>query len=386
MRLRVAGYWTAGMDSASGSRVLDIRDGIIRSIDPDGPSYDAAVDGVVVPGLVDAHNHVGIDVGDEHAQAAEPLTVNLMRGVGNLQKSLLAGVTTIRNCGERPGAEPVWVKALADGWIRGPRLVGANEFLCRTGGHAWYSARQVDGPAAMRRAVRENVRDGARFIKVAATGGMATSGSNVGRPEFTYPELEALVDEAHRLGVPVGAHAYGGQGAEDALTAGVDVIEHGSLLSDEQLARAARASVAVVITGTIIPAFLASDDVPADIKEKMAPYARVAVDAAARARAAGVTVGVGTDGVHGDVAGELELLVQAGFSRAEALEIGTRVNAEITRGAASGQLQPGHAADLIVLDGDPTRDLGHLRGPRHVMLAGTWVAGPTEPPYEREPR
>jgi imidazolonepropionase-like amidohydrolase len=374
------------MDSASGTRVLDIQDGIVRNIDTDGASYDLSVEGVVVPGLVDAHNHVGIDVGDEHAQAAEPLAVNLMRGVRNLERSLLAGVTTIRNCGERPGAEPVWIRALAEGWIRGPRLVGANEFLCRTGGHSWYSAHQVDGPDSIRRTVRENVRDGACFIKVAATGGMATSGSDVGRPEFTFAELAALVEEAHRLGVPVGAHAYGGQGADDALTAGVDVIEHGSLFSDDQFARAAQAGVAVVITGTIIPAFLASDDVPWDIKEKMAPFARVAIDAAARAKAAGVTVGVGTDGVHGDVVGELELLLEAGFSRIEALEVGTRVNAEITRGVASGQIQPGHAADLVVLEGDPTQDLAHLRRPREVMLAGNWVAVRTPAPRERGSR
>jgi imidazolonepropionase-like amidohydrolase len=373
------------MPHAEGRCVLTIEDGRITAVEaePGNPAADLILPWTAMPGLVDPHDHIGPDVGDERAQAAESIPENLLRGVRNLRHMLAGGVTTIRNCGERPGIEQYWEDGLRLGYITGPRVIGARSLLCRTGGHCWYAGCEVDGPDAIRAAVRANKRDGAQFIKVMATGGLATEGSSPLAAEYTRNELEALVDEAHRLKLRVAAHAYGGPGADDAIDVGVDSIEHGSLLARDQLERMRDRRTALVLTSTIVTAFINDPQVPDVIRQQMAPYSGAAAETAKRAREAGVTVTVGTDGMHGNIAGEVEMLVTAGYSPAEALCAATQIAAEVAGLPEAGELRPGRLADIVFVTADPTRDLGALRSPAAVMVGGSWMWPHTEPPSTR---
>jgi imidazolonepropionase-like amidohydrolase len=385
MKLAVRGWWTSGMPHAEGPCVITVDGGRISAIEAvSGESAaDLTLPWTAMPGLVDAHDHIGTDVGDERAQAAESVPENLLRGVRNLRQMIAGGVTTVRNCGERPGIEQYWQDGLRLGYLSGPRVVGARSLLCRTGGHCWYAACEVDGPDAIRAAVRANKRDGAEFIKVMATGGLATEGSNPLAAEYTRSELAALVDEAHRLGLPVAAHAYGGPGADDAIDVGVDSIEHGSLLERNQLERMRDRGAALVLTSTIVTAFINDPQVPEVIRQKMSPYSQSAVNTAKRAREIGVTVTVGTDGMHGNLVAEVEMLVSAGYSPAEALGAATRAAADVVGLTEAGELRPGGLADILFVTADPTRDLGVLRSPAAVMVGGSWMWPDSSPPSPR---
>jgi imidazolonepropionase-like amidohydrolase len=375
-RILVDQFWSPGLPTTVARKVITVMNGQITAVDDDSGGHDLHVEGTVIPGLVDAHDHLGVDVGDEHAQAVETDMHNMLRGIRTMRCAVEGGITTLRHCGGRRHLQGVLVRGLETGQLIGPRVVGAGGFLCRTGGHAWYDGMQVDGPEEIRRAVRTNKRDGASFIKMMATGGMATAGSDPGRPEFTDDEAIALIDEAHRLGLPVAAHAYGGDGVDQIIGAGVDTIEHGSLMSDAQMQAAIAADVAVVFTTTVIPAYLADPAVPQAVRAKMAPFAEVNHQALQRARQNGLRIGVGTDGLHGNLLGELQSLVRAGYSTVEALTVATAGNASIAGGASRARLEPGQVADIVVVADDPTTDIDALRRIDGVMIGGRWVVEP----------
>lgn len=380
MRIRVRGMWTAGMSSLSGPTVITIDGDRIVKLANDDDSVDFDLDGVVIPGLVDCHDHIGLNVGDEHAQSIDDAPRMAIRGVAALQKMLDAGITTIRNCGDRADVEPYWIEALESGTINGPRVVRAVTPICRTGGHAWYLSAQADGAEALRAAVRRNVRDGADFIKVMATGGMGTAGSNEVAAEFAPGELQALVDEARRLGKRVAAHAHGGEGVDQALDAEVNSIEHGVLLTKSQLKRMAAQGTYLVVTMGISRAFAFDPVVPASSREKATRTLDGYRELIRSAREAGVLVVVGSDCVHGGVAAEAGYLVDEGFSEVEALTAATSNGADLVGLSDIGRLESGKLADLIVLSGDPVSDISALNDVRGVMQGGRWTV---EPIYSR---
>jgi imidazolonepropionase-like amidohydrolase len=380
VRVKVAQLWTSGMESPRGPYVLDITDGIITSMTEVSPDDRTDVDVdtnlTALPGFIDCHEHIGIDPGDEHAQSVDDASRIILKGVRALAAMTRGGVTTIRDCGERADVEPYWVEALANDTIPGPRVIRSVTPICRTGGHAWYLGAQSDGEDGLRTAVRRNVRAGAHFIKVMATGGMGTIGSSPGAAEFTVPELKAVVDEAHRLNRKVAAHAHGGQGVDDALDAGVDSIEHGCIVTEDQLNRMAAQGTVLVITMGVGLAFEVEPGVPAAIQSRMADVNANYWTVLEAARRAGVTVTLGSDGVHGGIAQEMSYLIKAGFSPVEALTAATASAATLISREDLGRLSEGNAADIVFVEGDPTVDIDAAAQVRGVMVNGTWQIKP----------
>ena len=380
MKIKVARLWTKGMTAADGPFLIETDGPAITSVTKitggDGASADIETGLTAVPGYIDCHEHIGIDVGDEHAQSIDDASRIILRGVRALAGMTRGGVTTIRDCGERSDVEPYWIEALKNRTVPGPRVIRSVTPITRTGGHAWYLSAQTDGPDDIRGAVRRNVRAGADFIKVMATGGLGTIGSVPTRPEYTTPELFALVDEAHRLGRKVAAHAHGGEGVDQAIEAGVDSIEHGCLVTEKQLESMAGHGTALVVTMGVGLAFETDPEVPASIQAKMNSVNEGYWKVLAQAREAGVSVVVGSDCVHGGVAQEMSYLVRAGFSPVEALTAGTASGATLLGRDDLGALAPGSAADIVLVDGDPSADIEAAERVRAVMTAGAWLIAP----------
>lgn len=380
MRLKVGRLWTRGMARCDGPYLLEIAGGLVTEVrkvsDDDATPVDLATALTALPGYIDCHEHIGIDVGDEHAQSVDDVPRIMLRGVRALAAMTRGGVTTIRDCGELFDVEPYWVEALANGTIPGPRVIRSVTPICRTGGHAWYLGTQTDGEDALRAAVRRNVRQGAQFIKVMATGGMGTIGSSPGAAEFTAAELKAVVDEAHRLGRKVAAHAHGGQGVDDALDAGVDSVEHGCILTQEQLTRMAGQGTALVVTMGVGLAFEVEPEVPAAIQVRMADVNAGYWKVLEAAYGLGVTVVTGSDCVHGGVAQEMIYLARAGFPAVDALTAGTAAGADLIGREDIGRLAVGSVADLVLVDGDPTADISAASRVRAVMADGQWQLAP----------
>src|SRR6266702_4511310 len=192
----------------------------------------------LTPGLIDCHVHLCFDgeanfVGEANVTEAYAA----VKCVGNARRQLGAGVTTVRDLGGFGAVVCEVGKAIADGRAPGPRVVASGQALTITGGHGWNSfAREVDGADGVRKAVREQIRAGARSIKIVATGGVLTPGIPVDFTAFTQEEVDAAVDEAHHWNVPIAAHAIGRTGIANCVEAGIDSIEHGAQI-DVELAR-----------------------------------------------------------------------------------------------------------------------------------------------------
>ncbi len=380
MRLWIERLWScASSEPRTGPWRIDVVDGTFAAIARDRPQPgEVIVPGTALPGFIDMHEHIGIDVGNEHAQALQPAGEMLLRGAANLRTMLDWGVTTIRDCGERADVERFWVEAVEAGTLPGPRVIRSVSPIVRTGGHAWYLSRQTDGVDALRARVREHVRDGASFIKMMVSGGVGTVGSDQSRAEYTRDEVLAVVAEATRLGVHVAAHGHGGPGVDDAIAAGVRTIEHGLLLTPAQLDAMAVRGVALVLTAGVMHEFASDHRVPASIREFMPRFVARAAELTVNARAAGVEVVVGTDAVHGEVGREVCLMVDGGYTVAEALGAATSTAAGVLGRPDLGVIEPGASADLLIVDGDPFVDIQCLRRrPTAVMRGGRWHIAPS---------
>lgn len=369
--------WIEGGESLEGPVTLTISNGVVTDVEtrPKGePDRDDVVtECTVMPGLIDLHEHITMTIGDEHALATESEGRQLLRSFKHLQAMLQGGVTTIRSCGEPPKLEQFLSDTIRDGSLEGPRLYRSVSAICRTGGHFWYASQQADGVDGVRLAVRKHVGAGADFIKVMASGGVGTLGSDPNIPEFRQEELQALVGEAHRLGRDVSAHAYGGDAVDGALDAGVSTIEHGCFLSKEQLDRMAALGTTLVVTIATYEASAVHPDSPDPVKARMREVTERYMSTLHLAKAAGVRVGLGTDAVHGRIDQEVELLVDAGFSRLAALNAATTIPAQIVKNPNLGRIGPGACADLIFVDGDPFSEKGALRRVKAVMKGGEWI-------------
>lgn len=338
----------------------------------------------VLPGLIDCHVHlVWNGSSDPHAlQRRESDEKTAVRALVHAFQELMQGVTTVRDVG---GLHKVTL-AVRDAvreqvWI-GPRILVAGRPIQMTGGHARDLGLEVDGPHEARKGVRTMLHAGVDLIKLMATGGVYTEGEEPGSPQLTVEEMSAAVEEAHKAGRKVAAHAEGLQGILNALDAGVDTIEHGNFLDDE----AARRMVAggQILVPTLSPfyrmAHLGTEGgIPAYAVRKARQVVSASFHAVELARAAGIPLAAGTDDgsprlPHGVLVYELELLVKAGLSTIEALHAATTVAARACGLAEQiGTLEAGKAADFIGVVGDPLSDIGALREVDAVVIQGRLV-------------
>ncbi len=351
-------------------------------------------DATLMPGFIDAHTHiVGRVLGDPEGQNSRVHdydSFGAILGVGNAQKTLLAGFTTIRNVGAGNFDDLALRKAINDGWIVGPRILTAGYSLGITGGHCDengfkpgladgdFKTGIADGPEAVRAAVRYQVKYGADVIKTCATGGVLSEGDAVGATQYTYEEMKAMVDEAHKLERKVAAHAHGTEGIKIATRAGVASIEHGSFLDDEGAKMMAEKST------YLVPTLMAGETVERLAKNGILKGFRgeKALAAAAAMRLAikiaithKVPIALGTDaGViqHGTNGHEFTLMVEWGGMRPiDAITAGTLNGAKLLGlDKTIGSLAVGKFADIVAVPGDPLKDIKKMESTIFVMKTG----------------
>lgn len=337
----------------------------------------------VTPGLVNAHVHLEAS-GEADMMAAVAASTpgqRLLKAVENARKTLGAGITTVRDVGSSNAIAPDVRDAIEAGRIPGPRMRASGAVLCMTGGHGWPLGRMVDSPWDARKAVREQLWAGADCIKLIATGGVLTKGAVPGNAQLTPDELAAAIDEAHRHGLRVTAHAIGTLGIKNALRAGVDSIEHGHMLDDEAIALFKERGVYLVPTLTAptrILAHLEDGRQPQFVVDKARVVNEAMLVNVRRAYEHGVRIAGGSDAgtpynYHQDYAHEVELMwSMLGMTPQQALHAATAVAAELI-GLHRGILAAGEPADLLLLDRDAGDDVRALREPRIVMKGGSVV-------------
>jgi imidazolonepropionase-like amidohydrolase len=296
----------------------------------------------------------------------------------NARKSLEAGVTTIRDLG---GTESIAIElrdAIAAGRMKGPAVVSAGRAICMTGGHGWFISRQADGPSEVRKAVREQRRDGADCIKFIATGGVLTKGAVPGVAQLSLEEMAAGVEEAHAHTMRCAAHAIGAAGIKNALRAGVDSIEHGYHVDEEAIALFLERDACLVPTLCAIRCIVEAGHgmgMPDFVLRKAGELVEHAETQLRKALAAGVRFAGGSDAgtpfnSHEAYAYEVELMqTMLGMSAREALHATTVGGAELL-GVRRGRLAEGEIADLVLLERDIERDLRALREPSAVVKGG----------------
>ncbi|HEY1715472.1 MAG TPA: amidohydrolase family protein [Solirubrobacteraceae bacterium] len=395
--------WLTGarLFDGTGSAVRDgaavlVTDGVIERVGAagDGPPEGARVlelEGrMLLPGLVNVHVHVqGREPHPVHG--AEPLLAGTSAHFlqARLRDTVRMGVTTLRNVGSQRLAPQEARQAMRYGAFRGPRLLTCGLIISATApGGRFYGAmyREADGPDEMRKAVREQLRDGADFIKVMTTGARSNELEDPEPAQMTDSELAAVVDEAHRMGFKVAAHVEGLDGTAAAIDHGVDTIEHGMYLNQRPELLQAMAARGQVLVPTLSGYYWmgglgdAVDPTQATVDAQMLPsivelahhnLAQGTLSMRA-ARAAGVKIALGSDrdGVSGDdTALELVRMVHHGLSGAEALRSATAIAAEAA-GLEDhiGTIAPGRIADLVVVDGDAVAAPDLLLDPRRIWL------------------
>ena len=333
----------------------------------------------LLPGLVDVHVHLVASGGpDLAADVPKTEAERTLAAVVNARRQLEAGVTLVRDLGA-PGAEAVLVgRAVEAGTIAGPRVLASGPAVTMTGGHIAYIGRVTDGADAMRAAVRANLALGAGCIKVVATGGVLTMGIDPREAAYTQPELEALVSEAHRLGLTVAAHAIGEGGVVAALAAGVDSIEHGMFLDDASIELFGSTGARYTPTFSAPHGILGGPSVPGWIKDRARPAADAQVASFQAAVRAGVRVVAGTDAgtpdnPHGGVAREVAFMVEAGLDTLTAVRAATGEAADLLGVPDRGVLRMGAHADVLIASGDVAADITGLQRPVAVFQDGRRV-------------
>jgi imidazolonepropionase-like amidohydrolase len=334
----------------------------------------------VTPGLVNAHAHLEASGEPDMMGMISTTTRNqrLLRAVENARKSVKAGVTTIRDVGSSNAIAQDIRDAIEEGRIPGPRMRAAGAVLCMTGGHGWPIGRAVDSPWDARKAVREQMWAGADCIKLIATGGVLTRGAVPGNAQLTPDELSSAIEEAHRHGLRVAAHAIGTQGIKNALRAGIDSIEHGTLLDDEAIELFKQRNAFLVPTlsaPTCILAHLEDGQQPEYVQKKARGLGDVMAQNLRKAYESGVRFAGGSDAgtpynYHEDYAQEVELMCSLlGMTPQQALHAATSVAAELV-GLHNGLLAVGEPADLLLLRADAGQDTRALREPQLVLKGG----------------
>jgi imidazolonepropionase-like amidohydrolase len=342
----------------------------------------------VLPGLIDCHTHLTMSpemLGPRGFHISYPRAA--LTGARSARVTLEAGFTTVRNVGAGGYADIALRDAINDGDIEGPRMLASGPPLSITGGHGdenflapqyHYSDDGVaDGVDAVTAKVRQNIKYGADLIKFMATGGVLSEGDNPALEQYSPEEMKAIIDTAHGLGRKVAAHAHGALGIKNAVLAGVDSIEHGSYINDEDIALMKQHGTYLVPTVFLQDWFLANYQhlgLTQSVTDKMNVVLPIAKQNLSHAFKEGVKVAFGTDAAvypHGMNAGEFGAMVKMGLPPLVAIQAAT-VNAADLLGWSDrvGTIEAGKFGDLVAVEGDPVADVTTLEHVRFVMKGG----------------
>ncbi len=381
-------------------KIVEIRPGYasMDSIEADDTTRIVDLsDKFVMPGFIDLHVHLTSQAGS--GTKLQRVTYSdadyALNAAMHARRTLLAGFTTVRNVGSRGNAMFALRDAIKAGKVPGPKILVAGRSIAATGGHgdnhgfrqevldALPSSGICDGPDSCRAAVRRQVKRGADVIKVTATGGVLSETAAGTGQQLTDEELKAIAEAAHSLGRKVTAHAHAKEGIEAALRAGFDSIEH-AMWADEDTMKLFNETGAWMIP-TVYPITAVGDtpekmkqgpfkDMPPPIMEKLLALGRQPKDMAALAYKMGVNIALGTDSAvspHGENANEFVEYVNIGMSQMEALVAGT-INAAKATGIDEtvGSLEPGKAADIVAMTGNPLNDINAVLDVAFVMRDG----------------
>ena len=341
----------------------------------------------VLPGLIDAHTHITMTTNFGYSRLGISIPREALNGARNARVTLDAGFTTIRNVGASGFTDVALRDAINAGDVPGPRMLVSGPALSITGGHCddnllpfeWHAQSDgvADGVEAVQHKTREIIKYGADLIKICATGGVLSHGDNPQASQYTLDEMKAIVADAHRLGRKVAAHAHGAQGIRWASEAGVDSIEHGSYIDDAAIAEMKKNGTYLVPTLYLADWFLANAErigTPPELIGKAREVMPAARKNVARAFAAGVKVGFGTDAAvypHGLNAHEFAVMVKLGLTPLRAIQAATINDADLLGWSDKvGTLEPGKWADVVAVDGDPLADVTTLERVKFVMKGG----------------
>jgi imidazolonepropionase-like amidohydrolase len=370
-----------------GDRIAEV--GSRLAIPPGSRLIDLG-DATLLPGLIDLHTHLTDKFGVHWEQALVSTTPGqaALWGAANARATLMAGFTTCRDMGPTwPYVDVDLRNVIEQGGVPGPRLTVAGNYVSSTGGAG--DARQfsiyvdvpivrnlADGPEEVTKAVRTNLKNGADFIKILATGAVLSKGIPPGSQQYSDAEIQAAVTEARRWGRPVAAHAHGADGIKAAIRAGVRTVDHGSMLDDEAVAMLKGSSstyyVPTLYTSDVIDT---SAQVPESEKERERQIKDAQYAGFRRALAAGLPIGLGSDAAvipHGQNAHELSVRVRLGEKPMATLVSATRLNAEILGWSDRiGTIERGKLADVVAVPGDPLADITAVERVGFVMKGGT---------------
>jgi imidazolonepropionase-like amidohydrolase len=365
------------------------RVGASSAIDvPAGGNIIDLSDATVLPGLIDMHVHLA---GDPDAHGYKNLAASVPRnalfGAVNARRTLDAGFTSVRNVGANAYIDVALRDAINNGDVPGPRMRVAAHALGITGGHcdnnllpAEYEVEAggvADGPWEIRKKIRENAKYGADLTKFCATGGVLSKGTTVGAQQYSLEEMVAIVTESHQRDRKVAAHAHGPEGIKAAIQAGVDSVEHASLIDDEGIRMARDAGTFLVMdiyNDTYILEMGESIGILPESLAKERIVGQAQRDNFRKAHAAGVRMAFGSDaGIfpHGDNGKQFAYMVQYGMTPMEAIQAATVHAAELLGWPADvGAIEAGMYADIIAVRGNPLEDVRELEDVRFVMKGG----------------
>ncbi|MDC8830542.1 Xaa-Pro dipeptidase [Alteromonas gilva] len=375
--------------------VVVITDNVISQAGPkDAVNYPADAEVIklgnytLMPGFMDMHVHLTSDATKHgYKQLADSLPRMTLTGVKHAKATLMAGFTTVRNVGAPGFADVALRDAINDGDIAGPRMFVSGPSLGVTGGHCdnnllpfefhAVSEGVADGPWAVREAVRRNIKYGATVIKFCGTGGVLSKGTKVGVQQYTLEEMQALVDEAHMRGLTVATHAHGTQGIKTAIKAGVDSVEHVSLLDDEGIELALQHGTYFSMDIYVTEYILGEGEAAGILEESLNKERIVGKrqrESFKKAVEAGVKIVFGTDaGVypHGDNGKQFARMVEFGMTPMQAIQAATIQPATLLKQQDNlGSIKAGKMADIVGVQGNPLDDISLLENVGLVVKDG----------------
>lgn len=371
-----------------------IEEGVITAVNPSSLPSGERIDlaGLtLLPGLIDMHTHLTYEL--VPGWDVEPVRWTqadfALRGVVNARKTLLAGFTSVRDIFAYEFSDVALMRAIDRGWVDGPRMLVSGHALSITGGHCDvtgfapgvkeldYRAGIADGVDDVVRAVRYQIKHGANVIKICATAGVLSFEGPVGAQQYSFEELKAAAEEAHRHGLKIAAHAHGTEGIIAASEAGIDTIEHASVIT-KKAARILKKNDTAIVPNLYLTQALDLDPLSPAIRAKAEAITPKFFESFRMALEYDLKIVFGTDaGVfpHGENARQFALHVENGQSALEAIRGATLVAAQVLGTPDRGRIAEGLLADLIAVDGNPLEDVSRLEDVRFVMKGGVVYKG-----------